>query len=150
MAIKDFFNSIKSGVKKAGDKLDNAVDIQKLKHRISKIEDEMDDICFELGKTVITAVLEEKDCSDALAQAKEAYLAKKAEKDALDAERREKEGAVLCENCGFEVEEDHDFCPKCGAKVVRPEPVVEEIVEEETASEESTDPEEPSEEATNE
>ena len=38
----------------------------------------------------------------------------------------------ICQNCGAEVDSENDFCGKCGAKIVKPEPVIEEASAENT------------------
>ena len=120
MKFNDIFKAIGKGVKKAGDKLDNAVDLQKLKFNISKMEDEIDDICEAIGRTVLEASIEGMDYSEALETAKEKFIEKSAELETMNEERRRREGLVLCLNCGNEVDGSSDFCPKCGAKVEKP------------------------------
>lgn len=51
-------------------------------------------------------------------------------------------GLVKCVNCGAECPCDDDYCGKCGTKLVKPEPVVEEE-EAETPAEETDEAETP-------
>ena len=53
-------------------------------------------------------------------------------------------GLVKCQNCGAECPNDDDYCGKCGTKLVKPEPPVEEISEEADYTEEAADAEETS------
>ena len=55
-------------------------------------------------------------------------------------------GLVKCVECGADCPNEDDFCGKCGAKLVKPEPIVEEVEEEAEAVEEAAEAEEVSEE----
>ena len=55
--------------------------------------------------------------------------------DEYKAEINKIKGVTICESCGSEVTRESAFCPKCGAKVVRP--VEEEAAEEEDDSDDA-------------
>ena len=65
MAIKEFFKSVSVSVKnatnKAVDKIDDTLDVQKLKYRIAKKEEEIKEIYRTLGEQVVRAVYAEED-----------------------------------------------------------------------------------------
>lgn len=123
MAIKDFFknvgNSVKSATEKVTGKIDDAVDVQKLKYRIGKKEEEIASVYTALGKRVIEAVYKEEGFDDDIAAAIAQLESLREEMETMNAERRAKEKVILCPNCAAEIARDHDFCPKCGAKLMK-------------------------------
>lgn len=118
MAIKEFFKNLGQGVKKATNKavtaIDDTVDVQKLKYRISKKEDEIKEIHRVLGETIVNAVFEERDFDEDIAKAIAKIAEIREELEAMNAERIQKEGKVICPECGAEVSAKCDYCPKCG------------------------------------
>lgn len=140
MGIKEFGKNIGKGVKKATDKLNNAVDIQKLKYKISKKEEEIGELYRALGQNVVEAALSGSDYSAFITKTLEELAVKRAEIAELNRERIEKEGKIICDNCHNENDSDAEFCSRCGAKIEkRPS-------EEETAEEAPDAHEEPNEE----
>lgn len=117
MALDGFFKNVGQTIKKATDKIDNTVDVQKVKYRISKKEEEIDEIYRSLGKEVLDAHGQGKSYADAIDKAMCAISVIRSEILVLEAERRSLEGKYLCQSCGFETGMDDDFCPKCGAKL---------------------------------
>lgn len=116
MSFNDLIKNIGNTVKKATDKLDNTVDVQKIKYQISKKEDEIKEVYSDLGRAVVEAALSGGDHSAALAKALEEIAKKREEIAALEKERRDKEGKALCGNCHAEVAATDEFCSRCGAK----------------------------------
>ena len=139
MAIKEFFKSLTTSVKAATNtavsKIDATVDVQKIKYRISKKEEEIQEVYKKLGEKIVASVYAEENfdefVSEAIAQIEEL----KEEIAILNAERISKENHTICESCGEEISLKNEFCPKCGNKV--PEaPVVSEDEDEQPSSEE--------------
>ncbi len=135
MGIKEIGKNIGKGVKKASDKLNNAVDIQKLKYKISKKEEEIGELYRALGQNVVEAALAGSDYSAFVTKTLEELAAKRAEIAELNRERIEKEGKIICDNCQNENDSDAEFCSRCGARIER-KPSEEEPAEEPSAADE--------------
>ena len=125
MAIKEFFKSVSTSVKnatnKAVDKIDDTLDVQKLKYRIAKKEEEIKEIYRTLGEQVVRAVYAEEDFDECIASAIAKLDELREELALMNAERIEKENKVICSGCGVEISKKYDFCPKCGAALKAPE-----------------------------
>ena len=139
MGIKEIGKNIGKGVKKASDKLNNAVDIQKLKYKINKKEEEIGELYRALGQNVVEAALAGSDYSAFVTKTLEELAAKRAEIAELNRERIEKEGKIICDNCQNENDSDAEFCSRCGARI-------EKKSSEESSEEPSAADEEPAEE----
>ena len=125
MAIKELFKgvteSVKSVTTKAVNKIDNTVDVQKLKYRISKKEEEINDVYKTLGETIVKAVYAEESFDEFIAEAIAKIEELKEELVAMNAERLAKSKNVECEDCGTEVDAKSEFCPKCGKHLAKTE-----------------------------
>ncbi len=126
MAIKDFFKNVGTGVKnaanKATQKIDDTVDVQKLKYRISKKEDEIKALYQSLGEAVVNAVYAEEDFDETIATAIAKLEELKEEIKAMEEERLKKEKKIKCPVCGAETSMTTEFCSKCGEKLRTEEP----------------------------
>lgn len=118
MAIKEFFKSIGQSVKKVTDKaitaIDETIDVQKLKYRISKKEEELNEIYRELGKTIVDAVFAESDFDEDIVTAIAKISEIREEIDMMNEERIRKEEKILCPDCGEEISAKCKICPQCG------------------------------------
>ena len=118
MAIKEFFKGVTDSVKdvatKAVNKIDNTVDVQKLKYRISKKEEEINSVYKTLGETIVKAVYAEESFDEHISEAIAKIEELKEELAAMNAERVAKSNNVVCGDCGAEVDTKNEFCPKCG------------------------------------
>lgn len=112
-----------------GEKTKFVTDIAKLNCRISTLEHSLLQSYAELGKeyfannkdnpaeNVAELVNEIKAAIETIAEMKAQLLSIK--------------GVVACQECGAENSIDNNFCGKCGAKLEKPEPPVEEKADEE-------------------
>lgn len=120
MAIKELFKSLADSVKtatsKAVNKIDATVDAQKLKYRISKIDEEIGEIYKTLGEKIIASVYAEENFDEIIAETIAKIEDLKEERAKLDAERLVKENNVVCGGCGEEISRKNSYCPKCGHK----------------------------------
>lgn len=121
MAIKEFFKSVTTSVKsatnKAVNKIDATVDVQKLKYRINKKEEELKEVYRALGEKIVAAVYAEESFDESIAEAIAQIEEIKEALAQMNGERLVKENCVICIGCGEEVSLKNDFCPKCGAKL---------------------------------
>ena len=120
MGIKSFFkdigNTICDVADKAATQIDDAIDIAKIKKEIGDKQKELDGIYTTLGKQVMECTLFD-EVKSRIDSVKERVAVLKNEIDVLEAQRRDKEGKMLCHVCKEEIESDSEFCPKCGAKL---------------------------------
>ena len=133
MAIKEFFKSIGQSVKKVTDKavtaIDETIDVQKLKYRINKKEEEIKEIYRALGERIVRSVYAEEDFDEHIAEAIAKLSELEEELEAMNKERIRKENKIICPGCGAEIGKRFDFCPKCGA-ALKAEANTEETTEE--------------------
>ncbi len=139
MGFKDIGKNIGKGVKKATDKLNNTVDVQKLKYKISKKEEEIGEVYRLLGQNIVDASLRGETYDALVAKALEDVALKREELAALNRERIEKEGKTICTNCGSENDGKAEFCSRCGAKIEREETPAEKEADNETGSADPAD-----------
>lgn len=137
---EDIKSTVTEGGKAAADKAKELSDMASYKAQIAQYEASLLKQYRELGKAYFEtnrdeAVAKFPEIANAIVEAEE----KKAEVAQKYADAK---GVVKCPACGVDVDSDHAFCPKCGAKMP-------EIVEE-TATEAAKEVEETVEETTTE
>ncbi len=136
--MSNFFDKVSEAItatgKTVGDKTKQGTDIVKLSYKLSTEQKNLTDIFTEIGKAYYE---ENKDApqSEALVQLVAEATVKNAEIEGIKEQIRQIKGVTVCPNCGADVPLEYDFCGKCGTKIEKPEPVVEETAEEETEDE---------------
>ena len=114
-----------------GDRTKQVAETAKLSYKVNEELRALDELYAALGKAYFEANGADENgpfaekCGEIAEKAK-AVEAFKAELNAL-------KGVCVCQECGAEVPLEYDFCGKCGAKVIKPEPPQPET--EETAEE---------------
>lgn len=120
MGIKSFFkdvgNAICNVADKAATQIDDAIDIVRIQKEIGDKQKELDGIYAMLGKKVMECTLfdEVKSTIDSV---KDRVATLKEEITNLETQKREKTGKRVCPFCNEEIEDDADYCHKCGAKI---------------------------------
>ena len=125
--FEKFTKTVTDAGKTIGEKTKQGSDLAKAKLKISTEERALNDIYCEIGKTFY----EKKEgvpCCDEMKELFDKVAEKTSLIESLKSQIRSLKGVVVCENCGADVPLDFD-CGKCGAKVVKPEPVPEETAE---------------------
>lgn len=121
MGIKNFFSSvgdtISSATGSASEKLDNAIEITKIKKKIEELKREIENIYTELGKSVIKDRMDLSIVSAHMETASELIDKKEEEIRILTRERITKEGKKCCPYCDTELSQAAVFCSLCGKKV---------------------------------
>ena len=129
-----FFEELKrnaSGVaNKAAKKTNDLTSLAKLNVAINNTESKLASVYEEIGRLFYNAERNGEDYTSDIAA-----LIMKADKMKADIEATQKQinalrKVVVCEGCGNEISEEAAYCSFCGTKQVKPEPVVEETVEE--------------------
>ena len=129
-----FFEELKrnaSGVaNKAAKKTNDLTSLAKLNVAIKNTESKLASVYEEIGRLFYNAERNGEDYTSDIAA-----LIMKADKMKADIEATQKQinalrKVVVCEGCGNEISEEAAYCSFCGTKQVKPEPVVEETVEE--------------------
>ena len=124
----EILSTTKSVASTAGKKGDEAVKFSKLKLKVAQLNSEIKDKYTQLGETIYAmAKADEKNTAefDVMVEEIDALIAKRTEaKAALDELRQ----LIACPSCGARTKTDNCYCPKCGTKLVKPEPApVEEV-----------------------
>ena len=107
----------------------NGIDFGKLSYKAATEQKALNDLYNRIGRKFVE---DNKDVAvdGELGEIKAQAVAKAQEIEALKAQIRMLRGVVVCENCGAEVDAENDYCGKCGTKLVKPEPPVEETEDE--------------------
>lgn len=134
MALFDDLKKSLSGVGKSSEKVmkksGGILETQKLKLQKVSLESDLKDVYAQIGELY----LKEQEGTETIPSTEMTALVgrvedcKKAIKD-VEEKIMEIKGAVICPNCGAEVDKESLFCPKCGAKIEKPQ------AEEETTAE---------------
>ena len=120
MAIKpeDVLGSMKKASGAAAQMASDLLERSKLGLEIASKENELSDLFKELGHAVYEA--KKHNMQGMTPEALIAIIdSKVAEIEELKAKRAEKSDPV-CPGCGKPIEENFDFCPRCGTKIVKP------------------------------
>ena len=123
-------NMFKDTLESAGKKTGEVVEVSKMKLQIAQQRAELSKAYEKLGAMVYDMMKSDAQDSSAIdvcIDEIDFIFSKIAE---AESKVNELKKVSICESCGAEVALDACFCSKCGAKIERPEPVVEEVVEE--------------------
>ncbi len=122
---KRIMDTAESAGKKAGD----MVELTKMKMQVSQYKSELSKAHEKLGAMVYNMMKEDEEDTSAISVCIDEidYILDKIQ----EAEEKVKElrKVTCCQSCGGEISSDVCFCPKCGAKIERPEPPVESVSE---------------------
>jgi len=119
-----FFDELKSNILEVsetiGKKSSDIIEIQKLKMKKGSLESERKKDYIQLGQLFYKKI-KNGEISDP--QAQELYDKIKLNKEAADEIGRQLtilKGVNICANCQATVNDNNDFCPRCGAKIEKP------------------------------
>lgn len=107
--------------KAAATKTENAVSKAKVKYVINETEGQIYDIYAGIGEKVYQKFLEGLPVDEAFTEDCEKISVLNEELDALNAQLSDLRDIVKCDYCGAYSNTDSVFCPKCGAKLTKPE-----------------------------
>ena len=117
-----FFDSVKGGFAKIGQKSGEMLETQKLKMRKSSLENEIKDLFTELGTRYYNMVksgeVERPEDDKIIRKISMKVKALNELDDKILASR----GMVVCPNCGSEINDGDAFCANCGYKIRKPVP----------------------------
>ncbi|MGN0666276.1 MAG: zinc ribbon domain-containing protein [Huintestinicola sp.] len=130
--------SISNTGKAVGEKAKIGTDIAKLNIKISTEERALTEIYQTVGETYYKNN-KDNPCCDEMKKLFESVEEKLAAIDELKTLLHQTKGVVICPNCSAEIDAENDFCGKCGTKLEKPAPVVEEpvVLAEEAEAEEA-------------
>lgn len=122
MGMGNFFKnvgtSIGKTVEKTADKIDEVVDVQKIKYKLSRKQDEIAALEAELGKNMLKHYAESSQADLEALRNTHAKIQKiKAEIDELNVLRAQKEGNRICPGCSAVISKEDEYCSRCGMKV---------------------------------
>lgn len=129
--FEKFVETLNQTGKVVGEKTKQGTDVVKANIKISSEERAVNELFFEIGKTYYENN-KENPCCETMKELFDKVAEKQASIEALKEQVRRIKGVNICQNCGAEVDSENDFCGKCGAKIVKPEPVIEEASAENT------------------
>ena len=126
--------SLSTTGKTIGEKTKQGSDIVKANISISSEEKALTELYVEIGKLYFENN-QDSPCCDTMAELFSKVNEKKNSIEALKHQIRVIKGVIACDNCGAEVGLENDYCGKCGAKLVKPEPEEEKPCEEKSCDE---------------
>lgn len=144
--MSDFFKKVGETISETGksvsEKTKQVGNVAKLNAKIISSEHSISENYVILGKYYYDTYKENPD--EAIAETVNAVTASIDAIAEMKAQLLAAKGLVKCVECGAGCPTDDDFCGKCGAKLIKPEPIVEEEdadeeAEETEASEEKSD-----------
>ena len=110
---KKVTNTAKAAAKKSSE----LVEVTKLNMSISSEKDKIKKIYGEIGLAVYTAYTKGEEVGGELKEQCELITACEANIAEMKQKILELKSMKACPNCGLEIDEDHAFCFKCGAKL---------------------------------
>lgn len=128
-------------VDKAAKKTDEFISVQKVKSRMTTLENQKRNTYRTIGQMVFEEYEKGNPISEEMAKLCEKIKKLQKEIDSCSSEIADIKGVKVCDSCGSPIPEEADFCMKCGSP--KPEEEVEDAVFEESEpveeSEEMTD-----------
>ena len=119
---------------------EDIVEVTKMRMQVSQFKSELAKAYEKLGGMVYNMMKEDEQDSGAVNVCIDEidYILEKIQE--AEGKIKELRKVSCCQSCGAEVPADAIYCPKCGAKIERPEPVVSEECEaEEVQTEQETE-----------
>lgn len=123
--FEKFVETLNNTGKAVGEKTKQGSDIVRANLKITSEERALNDIYCEIGKTYYENN-SDNPCCDTMKELFEKVAEKTSVIESLRQQVRSIKGVIVCDNCGAEVSLENDFCGKCGHKLIKPEPVIEE------------------------
>lgn len=103
-------------------KSSTVIETQKMRMRKSSLESDLRDYYVQLGKLYEKKLTKSEETDEEAASALEKIAEAKKEIRSIQEALIKARGMVHCTTCGQDVSREFDFCPKCGAKLEKPEP----------------------------
>lgn len=140
----DFFEDLGKKISETAEavskKTEEVVEIQKLKNQVRGLERSNERDLMDLGKMTYEKFSEGEVIAPEFSEVCDGIQSREEEITACSKKIAELKGTSLCENCKYPLEQEMDFCPKCGHKVEKEESedcVDAEFTEEEESREET-------------
>ena len=115
MAFEDTVIKAKELLDATGKKVNDAVNIQKMKINIAKMRSEIEGDYQILGRLYYDGVKKENVDSDAIKAIVDEIDTEKDKLREMEAELAYAKGDMVCDRCGAVNSTDSDFCSKCGS-----------------------------------
>ena len=131
--FEDVVVNARSAAEVVGKKAGQLVDISKLRLSVADVNREISRRLEALGRTVYEAKKAGYDPSDMVAESVVCIDELYEQLDAINDELAAARNKSICPVCGSVNPQEFAFCGRCGAKLVKPEPPVEEPAAEEAA-----------------
>ena len=116
-----FFDETFQNAKKVYELFENktitTVEVQKLKLKALKIDNELSKIYEKLGRLYVKELKFRENLPEELALILESVAAKKAEIETIKEQIAAFKGGVACGECGYLNDSNVDYCAKCGAEL---------------------------------
>lgn len=116
-----FFDETLQNAKKVYELLENktitTVEVQKLKLKALKIDNELSKIYEKLGKLYVKELKLREELPEDLAEVLQTVASKKTEIETIKEQIAAFKGGVACGECGYLNENNVDYCAKCGAEL---------------------------------
>lgn len=115
MAFEDTVIKAKELLDATGKKVNDAVNIQKMKINIAKMRSEIEGDYQILGRLYYDGVKKENVDSDTIKAIVDEIDTEKDKLREMEAELAYAKGDMVCDRCGAVNSTDSDFCSKCGS-----------------------------------
>lgn len=116
-----FFDRMRSMAKSAGSRSGEMVEAARISGEINRIEADIEDIQFELGKAYYEAHKEDMNCE--FAPFIQRILSCEAEIRERDEKLLARKGLMHCPDCDTVIGMEDEYCSKCGKRLPGPPPV---------------------------
>ncbi|QXM06320.1 zinc ribbon domain-containing protein [Crassaminicella indica] len=114
-------DKVSSGTKKISQKTDEIIEITELKLDLKNIEDEIEEAKLYIGELVYKYFLS-NDSSMPVGQIKgkcREIQRMEAQKNRMKARIYRIKGLAYCRFCGEAIDDEENYCSKCGHKIIR-------------------------------
>jgi vacuolar-type H+-ATPase subunit I/STV1 len=115
--FEDVVMKTKSAADYAGKKTGEIIEITKLRISASEIEGRISKELLELGRKVYSCAKEHSDCTEYVESKSESVDKLYAELLKVSDKISELKSEKKCAECGFDNQQDANYCQKCGAKL---------------------------------
>lgn len=103
-------------------KSSTVIETQKMRMRKTSLESDLRDYYVQLGKLYEKKLAKSEETEEDAAPILDKIEGAKKEIRSIQEALIKARGMVRCTACGQDVSREFDFCPKCGAKLEKPEP----------------------------
>lgn len=133
--FEDLGKKITETAEAVGKKTEEVVEIQKLKNQVRTLERNNERDYMDLGKMIFEKFQNEEVIAPEYTDFCEDIATRVETIIECNKKINELKGTLVCTQCGYTVNDDMQYCPKCGAKIEKPVVAEAECVDGESSEE---------------